>query len=95
MDDSGFTCVPYPDDEESFSYNWPPIFSEDLKFDETIGIDDAQVLLDLPDIIDDELSSFSSIQILSPSLGSIVSSNETSEFKLENDQFISYNFYDN
>ena len=79
----------------TFPFNWPPMFSEDLHFDDIISIDDAQVLLNLPEIIDDNASSFKSIQILLPPLGSIVSSNETSDFKLETNKFLSYDFYEN
>ena len=71
------------------------MFSEDMKFEEAISIDEAWVILDLPEIIDDEFSSLKSIQIDSLTFGSIMSSNETIDFKLESDQFISYSFYEN
>ena len=48
----------------------------------------------LPNVIDDQSSTFRSIAINTVSLGSLFSSNQTEDFLPVSDQYISYDFYD-
>ena len=69
------------------------MFTDELKFDDITIIDQSQITIDLPAIIDDATGNLRSIEINFGSLGQIFSSNETKDFQFESDKYISFYFY--